>query len=118
MESTRSHLRKWRVVHAPKSLNADVRAAVEAQLELLWYCCGSVFCDIESADDVLQKVNVRQNLNCQTPIEIPYYTVGHDLICYHCGGEESLGDDSEHLPMCRLFSIAKGESGSSWQETF
>ena len=60
-------------------------------------CCGSFFCDIESADDdVLQKVNVRQNLSCQTPIEIPYYTIGHDPICYHCRGEESLDGDSEH----------------------
>ena len=71
-------------------------------------CCVSFFCDIENAeDDVLQKVNVRQNLSCQTPIEIPYYTIGHDPICYHCGGEESLDDDSKHLLICAACLASK-----------
>ena len=50
---------KWRVVHACKTLQLNVHIAIESQLELLLYCCGSVFSDIESSEEnVLNMVHV------------------------------------------------------------
>ena len=92
---------KWRVIHLAKALRPNGRTSIESELELILYCCGSVFSDIEESmeENVLQMVQVRRNLNCQCPIEIPYYTDGHDPICYHCGCEEQLSDENDFLPI-------------------
>ena len=50
---------KWNVVHARKTLQRNVHSAIESQLELLLYCCESVFSDIESTEEnVLNMVHV------------------------------------------------------------
>ena len=61
------------------------------------YSCGSVFTNIDTDNDALAQVFVRKNLTCGEPIEIPYYGVGHDLICFHCGTVDGLFDV---LPAC------------------
>ena len=54
-----------------------VKVKVESVLEHLSYICGCHLSDIEATDDienVLSLVDIRRrNLNCKTPIEIPYY---------------------------------------------
>ena len=56
---------KWRVIHSAKALRSNVRTSIESELELILYCCGSVFSDIEESteENVLQMVHVRRNLN-------------------------------------------------------
>ena len=94
--------RKWRVIHAPKTLKPKIRAKVEKELEYVWYTCGSVFTDIEmtSDEDVLSLVGVRRNLGCSSPIETSYYTAGYDPVCYHCGQKEVLLESDEYYPIC------------------
>ena len=89
-----------------------MRAAVEAQLELLWYCCGSVFCDIESAeDDVLQKVNVRQKFKLPNTDRNPvlYRRTRSNMLPLRGGGGGGLDDDSEHLLICVACLASKKE---------
>ena len=61
----------------------EQKEGLEKAIENLEYTCGSTFADIECDDNsVLRAVFVKANLTCNTPTEIPYYSVGNTLICY------------------------------------
>ena len=47
--------------------------------------------DIEHEDvSVLTKVYVRENSTCESPIEIPYYSMNREPLCIYCGQENEL----------------------------
>ena len=54
-----------------------------------------------------QYVFAKANLTCNSPTEIPYYGTGNDPICYHCGTENSLRDDSTNYPVCEACLLEK-----------
>ena len=95
---------KWRVLYANKKLKTVVRDRIASELENLSYTHGSLFADINKDDtnDFLSFVNVRANLNCNSPIEVPYYGAGHELICYHCGITDDLSSKENHFPQCSI----------------
>jgi len=49
---------------------------------------------------ILDRVFARANLVCNTPIELPYYTVGHMDICLYCGNDHSLTVKDGCYPIC------------------
>ena len=66
------------VIHAKNLLKPADHTVIEKELELIWCCCGSVFCDIESTEEnVLKNDTIHRNLNCLCLMEIPYYIAGH-----------------------------------------
>ena len=40
------------------------------------------------------------NLVCKTMMEIPYYSVGYDSICIHCGGDDNIREEPNVFPIC------------------
>ena len=92
---------KWRVLYSKHVLKKQQVQKIEQELERLDYSCGSVFTNIDADNDALAQVLVRKNLTCSEPIEIPYYGVGHDLICFHCGTVDGLFDVlPDFYPIC------------------
>ena len=95
-------------MYAKRALKRHQKEELEKLLEDLEYTCGSVFEDIETDDDsVLRLVFAKANLTCNSPTEIPYYGTGNDPICYHCGTENSLRDDSTNYPVCEACLLEK-----------
>ena len=65
------------------------------------YSCGSSIQEIDGdRGDILDRVFARANLVCNTPIELPYYTVGHMDICLYCGNDHSLTVKDGCYPIC------------------
>ena len=92
---------KWRVLHSKRVLRKQQLQKIEQELERLDYSCGSVFSNIDADNDALAQVFVRKNLTCQEPIEVPYYGVGHDPICFHCGTVDRLSKVlPDFYPIC------------------
>ena len=88
-------------MYANIKLQTVVCDRVASELENLSYSCGSLFADI-NVDETNDVVNVRGNINCKSPIEVPYYSGGHELTCYHCGTTEDIGSKENHFPVCSV----------------
>ena len=61
------------------------------------YSCGSVLSDIQdetlsrSQREVVDKVFVRTNLQCEDKIETPYYSSNSFIdVCIHCGDPDNI----------------------------
>ena len=92
---------KWRLLYAKQLLRLKQRQELERYLEELSYMCGSTFSDVECEEDnILKSVYVKQNLRCESPIEIPYYSAGNDPMCYYCGGQNELSTNPDYYPLC------------------
>ena len=67
---------KWQVLYANKKLKTVVRDRVASELGNLSHSCGSLLADIniDETNDFLSFVNVRGNINCKSPIEVPCWT--------------------------------------------
>jgi hypothetical protein len=81
------------VIHSAKKLKPKELQDLDAALEDMSYTCGSSFNDYvegDQTDNILKKVFVREDLQCRSPIEVPYYACGSfALICSYC----ATGDD-------------------------
>ena len=56
---------------------------LERELEQLSYTCGACFQDISDIEDtVFSLVFVNYKLTCESPIEVPYYVVFADPMCF------------------------------------
>ena len=53
-----------------------------------------------SVNGLVEKVYVRANLTCLSPIEIPYYSAKYEDICHHCGNTEELVVSESTYPIC------------------
>ena len=92
---------KPRVCYAQKKIDAKQKSKIERELEDVDYSCGSSF---DSIDDLekspLRFIHVRKNLSCNSLIEVPYYGTKNVDVCIHCGGSESLLNESGYYPLC------------------
>ena len=92
---------KWRILYSKQSLKLQQRRELEAYLDDLSYTCGSTFADVDSAEDcVLRSIYIKQNLTCESPTEIPYYSAGNEPICYYCGSQYELSENPDYYPLC------------------
>ncbi len=94
---------KARCLHSRAKLKSCERPVVAQFLETVDYSCGSSMNDIDCDESsVLKKLFVRENVDCQTPIELPYYSAKYPPICYYCGTEpdEDAMEDKGHYPLC------------------
>ena len=89
------------ILYAKQSLKQQQRQDLERYLDDLSYTCGSTFNDVECEEDsILKSVYVKENLTCESPIELPYYSAGNDPICYYCGGQDELSTNPDYYPLC------------------
>ena len=69
------------------------------------YICGTPLNKIDENEEnrdkhVLDKVYCRENLNCSSKIEIPYYLCkGYKAICIYCASKE-VTTDQQNYPKC------------------
>jgi hypothetical protein len=78
-------------------------------------CIAANICDF-AGDDIgyddpeqetrLADLYVHASLNCASPIELAYYSAGHEILCIHCGTEENLVEKARQYPQCNI-STAK-----------
>ena len=60
------------------------------------YICGTVFHDLPIDDKnkdsfILEMLDCRENLTCESPMEIPYYSSKlYENLCFYCGRERNL----------------------------
>lgn len=87
---------KPRCLHSAKKLSKKEFVDLQRALEDISYTCGATIQDFvenheENPDHILLKVHARKDLQCQTPVEVPYYSSGiYPLLCCHCATSEEL----------------------------
>lgn len=92
---------KWRVIYSKTVLSAEQKDELELVIESLSYTCGSRMQEIEgSVTGLTDKVYVKANLTCLSPIEIPYYSAKYEDICYHCGTTDELVVSGNNYLIC------------------
>ena len=70
------------------------------------YVCGSSINEIDADEenrdkDITNNVYVRENLNCSSKIEIPYYSCkGYSDICIYSGSKGNLESDQKSYSKC------------------
>ena len=71
--------------------------------------CGSVLQELKSVANaktprvnaLMDKVFVRNNLTCQSTVEVPYFSSGcFRDICYYCAGSDKLERNEGAYPFC------------------
>ena len=74
------------------------------------YVCGTVFHDlpiVEKNKDshILEMLHCRENLTCESPTEIPYYSSKlFKNLCFYCGRERNLMPSNiEFYPQCTSY---------------
>lgn len=103
---------KWRLIYSKHALTSSEKKELQIVLENLLFSCGSSFTDIDCEESsVLKKVFCRQNINCSSPMEIPYYSTNHEDLCYYCGADKDFATGETFInkyPICNLcFSCNK-----------
>ena len=80
------NVKNGELFYSKNVLKNEEKSELSNILESVQYSCGAVMQDIEHEDvSVLTKVYVRENLTCESPIEIPYYSMNHEPLCIYCG---------------------------------
>lgn len=79
-------------------------------METFAYTCGSPI--VPENHPLYNKVFVRMNLTCDSPIEQIYYSckIEHSQVCYHCGEKDSLVSPPQEIlsrfktvyPLCEI----------------
>ena len=99
---------KPRVIYSATKLGGQENAILTKILGLYQYSCGSELQELmpenpERAPRIsalLEKVFVKSNLSCATPVEVPYYSSGvFPPVCFHCGTQNTETEDGQY-PMC------------------
>ena len=98
---------KPRVIYAKKKFTDANKRSMKRILNDFHYVCGTVFSEIpvdERNKDsyVLEMMHCRENLSCESPIEIPYYSSKlFSNVCFHCGrASRLLPSNVEFYPQC------------------
>ena len=68
-----------------KSFQRRKKQQLEQELESLSFSCDSYFQDIGDSGEYYVVIDVYVNieLTCQSPIEVPYYAVFDDPLCFY-----------------------------------
>ncbi len=105
-------------MYAARKVSFRDKLKLETVLDDIIYTCGMGLQEcipVDISDDekqkhVLSSVFVRQNMNCESRIEIPYSSSeSFSLICVHCGSEHDLVPASETEGMYPLCSSCKSD---------
>ena len=81
---------KSRVLYAQRRISDQQAEELANQLDGLEYTCGSTFTDVDCEEGhVLSLVHVRQNLQCRTPVEVPYYSAKYTPTATTVGGRRT-----------------------------
>lgn len=106
---------KPRVIYSANKLSAQESAILKRILGLYQFSCGSELQELKPEDPVraprisalLEKVFVKSNLSCTSPVEVPYYSSGvFPPICYHCGAQDTDTEEGQY-PMCPDCVVSK-----------
>lgn len=99
---------KPRVIYSQRKLSIFDESVLSRTIEGLFYSCGSVLqgleVEVRSGEDpsvltLFDRVFVRENLTCDKPIEVPYYSSERfELICTSCGCTS--GAQEGQYPLC------------------
>ncbi|XP_064639098.1 uncharacterized protein LOC135494758 [Lineus longissimus] len=114
---------KWRLLHKKKDrLRQNDRIKLEQCLETISYTCGSKLTEVIRDDDddtasPLDDIYVRENLTCNSNVELPYYSAGYDPICIYCASEDELLILSGMYPYCQNCKD-NGKRGEKRRATF
>ena len=73
-------------------------------LEDIEYTCGS---PIGLCGAVFEKLIIKENIGCNSPIEIPYYTLSNTDISYHCGCSDDMTVADLAYPICARCIFAR-----------
>ena len=101
--SATTSVKSWRLIYSKHATSSE-RRELQVILEDILFSCGSSFEDIDCGESsMLKKVFCRLNLNCSSPIEIPYYISNHETLCYYCGVDNDFASGdlfSDKYPIC------------------
>jgi hypothetical protein len=93
-----------RVMYAARKVRFQDKLKLETVLDDIIYTCGMGLqecipvdiSDAEKQSHVLSSVFVRQNMNCDSKIEIPYFSSEcFSSVCIYCGSEHNIVPASE-----------------------
>ena len=89
---------KPRLLYSPKKVRAEDLTCYRRAFQYVEYVCGS---RIQNVDEKIA-VYARENLNCRSLIEIPYYSVKeYPIVCVYCGSKNNLMErNDKFLPQC------------------
>src|SRR5207249_78083 len=88
---------KLRCIFSQRMLENPDRELLQVAMKTFAYTCGSLI--VPEDHSLYNKIFVRMNLTCNSPIEQVYYSckVEHSQICYYCGEEENLIELSQEI---------------------
>jgi hypothetical protein len=109
---------KWRVLYSKSKLNHEESTKLSRFLDSIQYTCGDSFESLTSEiqqnefSELFLKVKVNDKLNCQSNMEISYYSCGlfEDEMCFICG-EQCEQEDLLNLPTDNEFYYYCGKCG-------
>ena len=98
-------------MHSQRRLKPTEVVALKRLITKFSYVCGSVLSEYQGTGrdpqgeiEMLKRVYIRENLSCDSKIELPYYSVDFfKKICVHCGvagTSRLLGDALDVYPKC------------------
>ena len=100
---------KPRVIYSQRKLTFAETSVLFRSLESLLYSCGSTLKGVEvecrdgedlSLLTLFERLFVRQNLSCDDPVEVPYYSSDRfEDICAHCGCVCAESESGQY-PLC------------------
>ena len=101
---------KPRVLYSKNKLRFTYQITLQNLLVAVNYSCGSVLSDFQdetlsrSQREVVDKVFVRANLQCEDKIETPYYSSNSFIdVCIHCGDPDNIvQEERDILPTCKF----------------
>ena len=115
------HYLKPLVVYEKKKLSDAHKSLIKRMLNDFPYVCGTVFHDLPIDDKNkdsynLEMLHCRENLTCESPMEIPYYSSKlFKNLCFYCGRERNrIQSNIEFYPQCtscqsKTAKVAKGK---------
>ena len=99
-----------RVLRSKHKLSIDDKIILERTLEDTLFSCGSNFQDVKPMNypsdsphtkSLFERVFVRENLNCEMPMEVTYYSSEcYEDICVHCACNKDLILTTGVYPIC------------------
>ena len=65
--------------------------------DILFTCGTTVLKLVGNNKDMIEHLQITENLNCQMPVEKPFYSAGYEPCCCHCATKSNLVNNSSLL---------------------
>lgn len=98
---------KPRLIHSKNKMKKDALEQFKRVINDYVYVCGGSFSDVdidEGNNDtkILSTVFIRENLDCQSLVELPYYSAGiFENVCIYCGSSKDVVRNELVYPKCQ-----------------